>query len=1461
MYLIFDTETTGLPKRWDAPITDTDNWPRCVQIAWQLHDELGNLVEHQDFLIKPDGFNIPYESEQIHGISTALAEEQGVPLEEVLVKFNQALSRTKFVVGQNVDFDVNIMGCEFHRYQVDSPLTTLPVLDTCTEHTAELCKIPGGRGGKFKLPTLTELHEFLFGEPFAEAHNATADVEATTRCFLELVRKRQFSANELDVQPDYFERFSETNPQEIELIGLKHINLKAASKKIADALWAKDTGEISAEEIQENIETLEDAPFAHLHNHSQFSVLQSTINIKDLVKATADNGMPAVALTDHANMMGAFHFVKEIMAHNKGVKDRNKEREEKGEIPAEQEITPIVGCEFYVCEDHTNKNVKDYGYQIVLLAKNKKGYHNLAKMSSIAYTDGFYYVPRIDKKIVEQYKENVIALTGNLYGEVPNKILNVGEKQAEEALLWWKEQFGDDLYVELMRHGQEDEDRVNQVLVQLAKDHNVKMVATNNTYYCAKDDAEAHDILLCVKDGEKRSTPIGRGRGYRYGLPNQEYYFKSSGEMKEIFKDIPEAILNIHELVDKVEPYDLASDILLPKFDIPEEFKVQEDEEDGGKRGENAYLRHITYQGAERRYGEISPEISERIDFELETIKNSGYPGYFLIVEDFIREARNMDVSVGPGRGSAAGSVVAYCLGITNIDPLKYDLLFERFLNPDRVSMPDIDIDFDDEGRGRVMEYVINKYGSNQVAQIITYGTMAAKSSIRDTARVLDLPLSDADRIAKLIPNMSKLNKIFGVEEAELKKKFRSEEMEKVNELLNISESEDLEGQTVNMARVLEGSLRNTGIHACGVIITPDDITNFVPVSTAKDSDLYVTQFDNSVVESAGLLKMDFLGLKTLTLIKDTVKIVKARTGIELIPDDFPLDDEKTYELFQRGDTVGIFQYESPGMQKHMKNLKPTVFDDLIAMNALYRPGPMEYIPSFIARKHGDEEITYDLADMEEYLKETYGITVYQEQVMLLSQKLAGFSKGDADVLRKAMGKKIFALLQKLKPQFLDGGEKNGHPRDVLEKIWKDWEAFASYAFNKSHSTCYAYIAYQTAYLKAHYPAEYMAAVLSNNMNDIKQVTFFMEECKRMGLQVLGPDVNESYYKFAVNKDNAVRFGMGAIKGVGRSAVETIVENRKKDGAYRSIFDLAKRVDLRSANKKAFENLALAGGFDSFSNTHRAQYFHDDGDGITFLEKAVRYGSKFQENENSSQVSLFGDASEVQIPEPIVPPCEEWGTMEKLRREKEVVGIYISGHPLDDFKKEITAFCNADVSAFSNMEAHVNRELSVAGVITDVQHRVSKNGKGWGLFTLEDYNESYEFRIFGEEYLKFRHFLMINSFVYIKALVREGWVNRDTGKKGEPRLQFNDFKQLQDVMDAFAKKLTIKLDLDRLQEQRIKALKDTLKLYKGEHPLNFEIYEMEEEIKLKLSSRKQKVKINSELLSELEAHEIHYQLN
>jgi len=775
--------------------------------------------------------------------------------------------------------------------------------------------------------------------------------------------------------------------------------------------------------------------------------------------------------------------------------------------------------------------------------------------------------------------------------------------------------------------------------------------------------------------------------------------------------------------------------------------------------------------------------------------------------------------------------------------------------------MPDIDIDFDDEGRGRVMDYVIDKYGSNQVAQIINYGTMAAKSAIRDTARALDLPLQDSDRMAKLIPDMSKLKKIIGVDEKILKAKFRAEDLVKINELLAISEGDGLESETLNQAYILEGSVRNTGIHACGVIITPDDITKFVPVALAKDSEMYCTQFDNSVVEDAGLLKMDFLGLKTLTLIKDTVKIVKAKHGVELDPENFPLDDIKTYELFQRGETVGVFQYESPGMQKHMRSLKPTVFADLIAMNALYRPGPMEYIPSFIARKHGTEEIVYDLDACEEYLAETYGITVYQEQVMLLSQKLADFTKGEADVLRKAMGKKQKHVLDKMKPKFIEQASAKGHAADKLEKIWKDWEAFAAYAFNKSHSTCYAWIAYQTAYCKAHYPAEYMAAVLSNNMNDIKQVTFFMEECKRMGLDVLGPDVNESYYKFAVNDAGAVRFGMGAVKGVGRGAVETIVENRKEEGTYKSVFDFAKRIDLRAANKKAFESLAVAGGFDSFGDTHRAQYFHDEGDGVTFLEKTIKYGAKFQESENSSQVSLFGDASEVQIPEPVVPPCEEWGTMEKLRREKEVVGIYISGHPLDDFKTEVKAFCNANIACVHDLPTYVNRELTFAAVITDVQHRVSKNGKGWAAFTMEDYTDSYEFRIFGEEYLKFRHFLMINSFAYVKLFVRDGWMNKDTGKKGDPRMQFNSFMLLQEVMETYAKKLTIKLNIADLKEEKVRALKDTFTNHKGEHAINFIVYEMEEKIKVNLNSRKQKVHISSELLQLLEKQDVHFKLN
>ncbi len=1438
MYLIFDTETTGLPKNWNAPITDIDNWPRCVQIAWQLHDEMGELLEHHDFLIHPDGYNIPYDAEQIHGISTQLAQEKGIDLAEVLSLFNEALSKTKFVVGQNVGFDLNIMGCEFHRLGVATSLNDLPLLDTCTEKTAELCQLPGGRGGKFKLPTLTELHEKLFGVPFSEAHNATADVEATTRCFLELIRTRNFDAQELQVKDEYFKEFTSRNPRTIDLVGIAHVNLKKESKKLRKK--EEKTQEVSKKIDSETLHDLKSAQFCHLHNHSQYSILQSTSSVAGMVQAAIKDKMPAVAMTDSGNMMGAFVFVKEILNYNKG---------------AETPIKPIVGCEFNVCENHLDKSTKDNGYQMVLLAKNKKGYHNLAKMASIAYIDGFYYLPRIDKEIVKKYKEDIIVLSGGINGEIPGKILNIGENQAEEALLWWKEEFGNDFYLEINDHKQENEQHVNEVILQFAKKHDVKIVAANNTFYLDRKDSLSHDILLCVKDGEKIATPKGRGRGFRYGLPNDEYYFKSQDEMKTLFQHVPEAIFNIQEIVDKIEIYQLAREVLLPKFEIPERFIHEEDAKDGGKRGENALLKHLTFEGAKGRYPDLTDVIKERLDFELMIIEKTGYPGYFLIVEDFIKEAQRMDVSVGPGRGSAAGSAVAYCLGITNIDPIKYDLLFERFLNPDRVSLPDIDIDFDDEGRQRVIDYVINKYGANQVAQIITYGTMAAKSSIRDTARVLDLPLPDADRIAKLIPNI-KLNNIFGDDDKSVAKvkALRSEEFENITQLRKLAEGSGMESQTINQALALEGSVRNIGTHACGVIITPEDITNLIPVATAKGTDMYVTQFDNGVVEDAGLLKMDFLGLKTLTLIKDTVKIVKAIHNIDLVPDDFPLDDLKTYELFQRGETIGIFQYESAGMQKHMKGLKPTEFADLIAMNALYRPGPMEYIPSFIDRKHGREEIAYDLPEMEEYLKETYGITVYQEQVMLLSQKLAGFTKGEADMLRKAMGKKIFALLEKLKPKFIEGGKKNNHPEEVLEKIWKDWEAFAAYAFNKSHSTCYAFIAYQTAYLKAHYPAEYMASVLSNNMNDIKQVSFFMEECKRAGIPVLGPDINESFYKFSVNKDGAVRFGMGAIRGVGEGAVIAIVEERKENGFYKSIFDVTKRVDLRACTKKAFDGMVLAGGFDSFTDTIRAQYFAPDEKGITFIEKAIRFGNKFQESKNSAQVSLFGEASEIQFDEPIIQ-CEDWSIMEKLQKEKEMIGIYISGHPLDDYKTEMKYFCNASLDALKNINELEGRELTFAGIISDVQHRVGKNGKPWGIFSFEDYTEAYEFKLFNEEYLKFRHFLIPNSFLYLKVSLRRAW------QGGDVRVSFNAIQQLQDVLSKMAKKITIQLDIKGLDNKKVAEVQSLLKEHKGNQILNFTVYDMKEKLKLTMPSRSTKIEISKELLEELNAKDFSFKLN
>lgn len=1431
MYIIFDTETTGLPRNYDAPITDLDNWPRLVQLAWQLHDEKGRLLSNQSFIVKPEGFTIPYNAEKVHGISTERALKEGHDLSEVLRAFQKDVARSRYLVGHNIDFDIKVTGAEFLRKQEATDLLDRGSLDT-KDISTDFCAIPGGKGGKFKWPTLTELHHKLFGAGFEDAHDAAYDVAATAKCFFGLIRHRVLPTEEgIDPEQVQYEA------PKLDAANFAHVKdkQKAAAKEIIQQAKGADIADMAG------------IPFSHLHVHTQYSILQATSEIPALIRRAKQLNMPAIAMTDHGNMMAAFNFVKEAIAND---------------------IKPIVGCEFNVCQDRRNKSRKDDGFQAVLLAKNKRGYHNLAKLASLANIEGFYYVPRIDKDVLVEYKSELIATTGGLWGEIPYLILNVGETQAEEAFVWWKEQFGEDFYVELNRHGIPEEEKVNEVLLRFALKYQVKYFAANNTYYNEKEDAKAHDILLCVKDGERIQGPdakpkryVGKlGREYRFGFPNEEFYLKSPDEMKKLFHDLPEAIEVTNEIVDKVEVYKLTRDVLLPKFDIPAEFVDSRDEEDGGKRGENAYLRYLTYEGAKKRYGEITEEIKERLDFELATIERTGYPGYFLIVQDFTTAAREMGVAVGPGRGSAAGSAVAYCVRITDIDPIKYDLLFERFLNPDRVSLPDIDIDFDDRGRQKVIEYVINKYGANQVAQIITYGTMAAKSAIRDTARALNLPLSEADRLAKLVPDI-KLKALFDLanDRSKLANKLKnnSESIEKASELIRISKGNDDLSKTINQAQVLEGSVRNTGIHACGVIITPSDITNYVPVALAKDSDMFCTQFDNAVVESAGLLKMDFLGLKTLTLIKDAVSIVKERHGIELNPDEFPIDDEKTYELFQRGETVGIFQYESAGMQKYMRELKPTVFADLIAMNALYRPGPLEYIPSFIRRKHGLEPITYDLPEMESQLKETYGITVYQEQVMLLSQQLADFTKGEADVLRKAMGKKQKDVLDKMKPKFVDQAAAKGHDKVKLEKIWKDWEAFASYAFNKSHSTCYAWIAYQTAYLKAHYPAEYMASVLSNNMNDIAQVTFFMEECKRMGVEVLGPDVNESKESFTVNKEGQVRFGLAAIKGAGNAAVHVIISEREKGGEYKDIFDFTKRVN-RAVNKKTLEAMAMAGGFDCFKEHHRRQYLEAPEGDMTLLEKAVRYAQKVLQEAESAQVSLFGGGSGMEVPVPSVPSMEPFSQLQQLNIEKEVVGLYISGHPLDQFKVEFDAFTNTPLPEFANIEALRTKgdNIKAAGIVTSFAHRTTKTGKPFGTLTMEDYHGGHTFFIFGEDYVRFKEYFMTGWFLYIT-----GSVHPNKWKEGEFEFKINNIMLLSEVRSKMVKSLRIHIDLDDLTLELMERLENITQKYQGEAKLYINVIDKKENITLDLMSTKYNIDPSNEMIKELQTlPEVKYQI-
>ena len=1182
--------------------------------------------------------------------------------------------------------------------------------------------------------------------------------------------------------------------------------------------------------------------FSHLHVHTQFSLLDGAANISDLYKKAVADKMPAIAITDHGNMFGAFKFVAEASKVNKD-----------GNV-----IKPIVGCEVYVVDDRHKraftKDDKDKRFHQLLLAKNSEGYHNLVKICSLGYIDGLYgKYPRVDKELILKYHKGLIATTCCLGASVPQMILRKSETEAEVEFKWWLDLFGDDYYVELQRHDIPEQNKVNAILLKFAAKYNVHVIASNDSHYVDQENYNAHDILLCINTGEKQSTPSMKEfsdddaftKGKRFAFYNDQFYFKTTEEMGALFSDIPEAIDNTNRIVDKIEPLKLKQDILLPHFKIPDGFYSQDE-----------YLKHITFLGAKDRYKELSPEVEERINFELFTIQTMGFAGYFLIVADFIKAGRDLGVFIGPGRGSAAGSAVAYCIGITNIDPIKYNLLFERFLNPDRKSMPDIDTDFDDVGRQKVIDYVVEKYGKNQVAQIITYGTMAAKMSIKDVARVMDLPLQESNALAKLVPDRPgiELNRLIhapidGEKSLKTKEGLSSEDLEEVKKLRAIYNGNDLSARVLKEAVILEGSVRNTGLHAAGIIIAPKDLTDIIPVATSKETELLITQFDGKVIEDAGVIKMDFLGLKTLTIIRDALINIERNHGVKINIDEIPLDDQKTLELYQRAETNGTFQFESVGMQKYLKELKPDKFEDLIAMNALYRPGPLEYIPNFIARKNGKEAVSYDLPIMEEYLKETYGITVYQEQVMLLSQKLAGFTKGDADTLRKAMGKKQKEILDKMKSKFVEGCMKNGHDAKICEKIWVDWEAFASYAFNKSHSTCYAFVAFQTAYLKAHYPAEYMASVLTHNLSNIDKITFFMEECRRMGVPVLGPDVNESIYNFGVNKNGQIRFGLGAIKGVGEAAVQAIIDERDSNGQYKSIFDIVRRVNLRSVNKKTFESMAYAGGFDSFEGMHRANFFAPEKDYPTFLEKIVKYGYSYQESETSSQHSLFGESSGVEMPEPVIQKLEKWPSLVRLKFEKEVIGFYISGHPLDLYRIELRKMQR--IKDLSEVDKNKNREITIGAMVTAVNHRMSKNGKPFASFTIEDYDDSYELYLFGEDYLKFKMWLNIGEFIFIKGKLQDRYK-----QPGNVEFKISSIQLLADMREKMMKNLTLKLPVDKLSTTWINNLISAVNLSNHDKPgtciLKFKIYDpANPQLNIDLPSKKYRVNPENELLDQL----------
>ncbi len=1180
--------------------------------------------------------------------------------------------------------------------------------------------------------------------------------------------------------------------------------------------------------------------FIHLHVHTYYSILDGQSSIKRLVDKAIGNGMRGMAITDHGDMFG----IKEFHDYVGGV---NKGRKKEGLEP----FKPIFGCEMYVSRyggKELRRGKEDMsGYHLIVLAKNYKGYKNLIKLVSNSWVDGYYMRPRTDRADLEKYHEGLIVCSACIAGEVPHKILEGDIAGAREAVEWYHGVFGDDYYLELQRHEVTDptiranretfplQQKANKVLIELAKEYGIKLICSNDAHFVDQENAEAHDHLLCMSTGKDLDDPTRM-------LYSKQEWFKTREEMNAIFSDVPEALANTTEILDKVEIYSLDHDPIMPFFPIPESFGTEEqwrqkfteqqlyDEFTSDENGENPlspeegekkikklggydkiyrikfeadYLAELAYKGAKKRYGDpLSKEVDDRIRFELHIMKTMGFPGYFLIVQDFINSARDeLGVMVGPGRGSAAGSVVAYCLGITKIDPLKYDLLFERFLNPDRISLPDIDTDFDDDGRGKVLKWVEDKYGHENCAHIITYATMATKNSIKDVARVEKVPINVSNALCKAIPD--RLPDVDG----------KTPKMNLTNAIKAVPELREAEASndpalrnTIKYAKMLEGTVRGTGIHACGFIICRDPISDWVPVSTADDPDFKdqktnCTQYDGHVIESTGLIKMDFLGLKTLSELKEACDIIKQTRGIDVDLDNIPIDDPKTYELYQQGRTVGTFQFESNGMQKYLRELKPTVFEDLIAMNALYRPGPMGYIPQFIRRKHGEEPITYDIPVMEKYLKDTYGITVYQEQVMLLSRLLADFTRGESDALRKAMGKKKKDIVDAMKPKFIEGGKKNGHDPKVLEKIWSDWEAFASYAFNKSHAACYSWVAFQTAYLKANYPAEFMAAIMSRRRDQISEITKLMDECKAMGIATLGPDVNESYTKFGVNKKGEIRFGLAAIKGMGDSVAHAIIDEREKNGPYKSIFDFAQRVNFSCVNRKAFESLALSGGFDSFG-IPRENFFGLNSKGEVFLDTLVRYGQMYQMGMQEMRNSLFGGENEVDIATPPIPEAARWSDIERLNKERDYVGIYLSAHPLDEYRVVLEKLCNTHCAELADVQKLSDREdIIFGGIVTDVRQKFTKRGEPCGFITIEDFQGGGELALFGKDWGDRKGMFEIGSAVYVTAKLQPRFLHSD-----QMDLKVQDVQYLQTVKENALDRLTITMTTDLLDEQIVEDL-------------------------------------------------------